>query len=470
MSDWSHELRARLSSLRLAPAREAEILEELSQHLDDRRQELIAGGATPETATRLTLEEFSADRLARYLSALRQARVAETAQPPRRWFLLGGLLTDLRDAVRALRREPGFTLTALFVLTLGIGATTAIFSVVDAVVLRGLPFDEHDRLVAVGERGSFGPGKRPINPRGIETADPQAIRGVQPQNYLDWLVQQHVFESMAALSDASPTLRLPGAEPEELVAQRVTASFFDVLRVRPAVGRVFTADDEVDGHHRVAVLSDALWHRRFGANPEIVGRTIPLDDGGYEVVGIMPVGVTYPVGALQPTELWVPYLVPASQRIRGRGFAAYLQVIARLKPGESIAQAQAQMDQVAHAEPLWPAGTRDLDRGYLRRDGLHRDATDPRDWRAHGARRDAVERDEDGTHQRLRAARDRPDRRRRGRLVCERNGKDVPVRTGRDRPAGICCGGGIAVARRARREHHSGAAGRERRSARSSSR
>jgi putative ABC transport system permease protein len=159
---------------------------------------------------------------------------------------------DLRHAVRELRAAPSFTIVALVVLTLGIGATTAIFSVVDAVVLRGLPFDEHDRLVAVGERGSFGGGKRPGPPPRGETADPQAIRGVQPQNYLDWIVQQRVFESMAALWDASPTLRLPGAEPEELVAERVTASFFDVLRIRPAIGRPFTADNEVDGRHRVA--------------------------------------------------------------------------------------------------------------------------------------------------------------------------------------------------------------------------
>jgi putative ABC transport system permease protein len=99
----------------------------------------------------------------------------------------------------------------------------------------------------------------------------------------------------------------------------------------------------------VAVLSDAFWHSHFGADPSIVGRTIPLDDEAYEVVGIMPVGMTYPVGAVRPTDLWVPYVVPESQRIRGRGFAAYLQVIARLKPGMSVVQAQAQMDQVASA-------------------------------------------------------------------------------------------------------------------------
>ena len=152
MSDWDAALRARLAGLQLLPAREAEIVEELSQHLDDRRQELIASGTAPENATRLTLEEFHGERLARYLAPLRQARLSEAAPPTRGWSLIGGLLTDLRQAFRELRAAPGFTVVALLVLTLGIGATTAIFSVVDAVVLRALPFHEHDRLVAVGER------------------------------------------------------------------------------------------------------------------------------------------------------------------------------------------------------------------------------------------------------------------------------------------------------------------------------
>ena len=359
MSEWAPELRVRMSSLGLAPAREAEIIEELSQHLDDRRQELIAGGATPEVATRLTLDDFSADRLARYLAPLRQARLAENTPPPNRWFLLGGLMTDLRDAVRALRREPGFTIVALVVLTLGMGATTAIFSVVDAVVLRGLPFDERDRLVAVGERGIPAiKGKRPAPLAPDLTRDPQALSLVQPQNYLDWVAQQQVFESIAAITSGEATLLEPGAEPEDLVVQEVTAGFFDVLRIRPAVGRTFTIENEVDGRHRVAVLSDTLWRRRFGGSPDIVGRTIPLGDGGYEVVGIMPPGVTYPVWAVRATDLWVPYVVPPNERTReGRGRTMYLQSIARLKPGVSIGQAQAQMDQVAavieHANPVW---------------------------------------------------------------------------------------------------------------------
>lgn len=138
---------------------------------------------------------------------------------------------DLKAAVRSLRSSKTFTAVALTVLALGIGASTAIFSVVDAVVLRGLPFDEHDRLVAVGERHAG----RAITPD--PNRDPDALTSAAPQNYVDWAAQQEVFESIAAIAGGSVTLREPGAEPEDLRAQRVTAGFFDVLRVRPALGR-----------------------------------------------------------------------------------------------------------------------------------------------------------------------------------------------------------------------------------------
>src|SRR5687767_11579806 len=169
------------------------------------------------------------------------------------------MLDDLKAAFRSLRSSKTFTFVALAVLTLGIGASTAIFSVVDAVVLRGLPFDEHDRLVAVGER-------RPPRTNAPPNQDPDALSSAAPQNYVDWAAQQQVFESIAAIAGGSFTLREPGAEPEDLRGQRVSAAFFDVLRVRPAIGRAFTAENEVDGRDRLVVLSDGLWRRRFSAD------------------------------------------------------------------------------------------------------------------------------------------------------------------------------------------------------------
>jgi putative ABC transport system permease protein len=258
---------------------------------------------------------------------------------------------DFKAAIRSLRSSKTFTAVALIVLTLGIGASTAIFSVVDAVVLRGLPFDEHDRLVAVGERRPPGPNPEP-------NRDPQGVSSSAPQNYVDWAAQQQVFEAMAAIAGGAVTLREPGTEPEDLRAQRVTADFFTVLRVQPAIGRAFSADNEVDGRHRVAILSDSLWRRRFGGDPAIVGRTIPLDAGSFDVVGVMPADFGYPVGTLRPTDLWIPYVVPATERVRNPSMRSiYLSSIARLKPGVSIAQAQAQLDQIAaalrDAHPVW---------------------------------------------------------------------------------------------------------------------
>jgi putative ABC transport system permease protein len=269
---------------------------------------------------------------------------------------------DLKAAFRSLRSSKDVALAALIVLTLGIGATTAIFSVVDAVVLRALPFDEHDRLVAVGER------RAASGRTGSNTREPDALGFVAPQNYMDWAARQRVFESIAAIGSGWLTLREPGVEPESLVPQRVTAQFFDVLRVRPAIGRVFAAEHEVSGRDRVAVLSDAVWRRRFGGDPRIVGRTIPLDDveageGRYEVLGVMPPGFAYPVAVTRPTDIWIPYVVPADQRNRSlTNRSIYLQVIARLKPGVSLAAAQAQMNQIAAAletaNPQWNKDSR----------------------------------------------------------------------------------------------------------------
>jgi putative ABC transport system permease protein len=220
------------------------------------------------------------------------------------------------------------------------------------VALRGLPFDEYDRLVAVGER-------RPNRGFVLDPSrDVDAITSVAPQNYLDWVTQQRVFESIAAVAGSTMTLREPGVEPQDLRTQRVTASFFDVLRIRPAIGRPFTTENEVDGRHRVAVISDALWRSHFGGNPDVIGRPLPLDAGSYEIVGVLPPDVTYPIGVVRNTDMWVPYVVPPDERIRNpKSFSLYLQPIARLKPGVSLQQAQAQMDQVAaaieQANPEW---------------------------------------------------------------------------------------------------------------------
>src|SRR5690606_29435278 len=125
-----------------------------------------------------------------------------------------------------------------------------------------------------------------------------------------------VFESLAAVATGSGTLVEPGGEPEDVSVARATAGLFDVLRVRPAIGRPFAVENEVEGRDKVVVLSDALWQRRYGGDPGVLGRTLPIDGEPFEVIGVMPPGFTYPLGSARPTDLYVPYVVPESERIR----------------------------------------------------------------------------------------------------------------------------------------------------------
>jgi putative ABC transport system permease protein len=368
--DWSAAIRARLSALSIAPAREADIVEELSQHLDDRWRELVASGHGPDEAADIARTEFSGARLTALLGSLHQARWRETPPPgPGRAVSLDSLAIDLRHAIRALVASPSFTIGALLVLALGIGATTAIFSVVDAVALRPLPFPDPDRIVALGEgtgptgpsggpfRGGAGLASAPKAPKaptigmpGAKPPDPDALARIEPQNYLDWLEQQRAFESIAAVADGNEyTLQLPGGEPQVVAGYRVTASFFDVLQAHPLLGGLFAARNEVTGNDRVVVLSHAFWQRQFGGDPSVVGRTLPLSGESYQVVGVMPAGFSYPPGAARPAEMWVPWVPTPQERVRAGGRSIYLQSIARLKPGVSLAQAQAEMSRVAGA-------------------------------------------------------------------------------------------------------------------------
>ena len=278
--------------------------------------------------------------------------MTQTTQAVRdvRTIWLDVLWRDARHAVRSLRGTPAFTTVALTVLTLSIGATTAIFSVVDAVILRRLPFDESDRLVAVGE----------LNVKGSSAS---SLNLAAPQNFLDWRDQQDVFTGLAAIGYAEISLKRQGnALPETLRAQRVTADFFSVLRTAPLLGRAFSVDNEVEGRAFVAVISYGLWQRRFGGTPDVIGAHLPGQLASFEVVGVMPPGFTYPVdtyvlGAREPTDVWLPYTFTSGDRVRGNIFGYNLHVVGRLRDGVSIERAQARMDQItaslAAETPRW---------------------------------------------------------------------------------------------------------------------
>ncbi|MFL6227896.1 MAG: ABC transporter permease [Pyrinomonadaceae bacterium] len=236
---------------------------------------------------------------------------------------MGTVWQDFRYAARTLRKNPGFALVAIFTLALGIGANTAIFSVVNAVLLRPLPYPDADRLVDLSETypGGFG--------------------SVSVPNLEDWRWQTNAFEGIAAYTFRAFSLQ-GGDSPERLTGERVSANYFDVLGVRPQFGRAFAPEEERAGSDHVVVLSDALWRRDFAADPRIVNRTIPLNGENYTVVGVMP-----PVAnALYKTvQVWAPLVFSDDERT-DRGNHLYLSV-GRIKPGVTVEQAQAEMDAIA---------------------------------------------------------------------------------------------------------------------------
>ncbi|MFN7944436.1 MAG: ABC transporter permease [Blastocatellia bacterium] len=244
------------------------------------------------------------------------------------------LIQDLRYGLRLLAAKPGFTLVAVLSLALGIGANTAIFSLVRAVLLRPLPYYEPERLVMVWEDASFA---------GFPQNTPA------PANYLDWKANSRTFAGMAALADRSFNLTGDG-EPEKVQAYAVTADFFPLLGVRPALGRVFAPEEDRPGADQVVVLSYGLWQRRFGGDPQITGRDILLNGEKRRVIGVMPAGFQF---LERYIGLWVPLaLTPEDAASRG---SHYLTVIGRLKPDVTVAQANADigavMQRIAHDYP-----------------------------------------------------------------------------------------------------------------------
>jgi putative ABC transport system permease protein len=253
---------------------------------------------------------------------------------------MGGVVTriwqDLRYALRQLRKAPGFTIVAVVTLALGIGANTAIFSVVDAVLLRPLPYKDDDRLVVVLQQGG--------NP-------------VSPANFLDWRDQNHGFEQIGAAEFWTPNLT-GTASPEKLWALHVTPDIFPLLGVPPLLGRVFLPQEQATGKEHEVVLSFRLWQSHFAADPGIIGRTLALSGEAYTVVGVMPREFKFAPFWATKAELWAPLNLRPRQADR-RG--ASLRVFARLKPGVTLEQAQAEITSIAgHIEQQFPGTSQDM--------------------------------------------------------------------------------------------------------------
>jgi predicted permease len=249
------------------------------------------------------------------------ARRLRDWRPPMRAFV-----HDLKHAVRLLVRQPGVTIIAIVTLSLGIGANAAIFSAVDAILLRPLPYDEPDRLVMVWE-------KRP--------AEGVLDNLVAAADYLDWARMNTVFGSVAAFAQTTRDLTGSG-DPIRLGTGAVTPAFFDVFRIKMHLGRTFEVAEGIQGRNRVVILSHGLWQRRFGSDPAIVGRTITLNGFSFEVVGVLPPTFVFPDPTL---EMWTPLAFEGTPEPLSRDTHNYF-VYGRMKPGVSLQQARAEMDRL----------------------------------------------------------------------------------------------------------------------------
>src|SRR5262245_57350354 len=302
---------------------EEELEKELRFHLDQHTADLIAQGLDPNEARRRA-------RLA--LGGPEQ--VKEQCRYARGTRVLEDLLQDLRYGARMLLNKPGFTLIAVITLAAGIAANTTIFSVADAMVLRPFNFPNQDRLVMVWERST--------TQGGFDHSS------VAPGNFYDWREQNRSFERFIAIHGR--IFDLTGAhQPEQFGGYLVSAGFFDALGVKAALGRAFLPGEDEPGRDQVVVLNHSLWERRFGADPNIVGKTLTLNAKQFTVIGVAPPDFDFPPNG----EMWPPLAFDDKAK-QGRG-GHLMRILGLLKPGVSIAQANADLDAISsRAQRLFP--------------------------------------------------------------------------------------------------------------------
>ena len=313
-------MRKRLRSLLWRVPLDQEVREELSHHVEMRTRELVAGGIDPTEARRQATAALADGRVEAQLRAIGRRRDAAWAR--RDWF--DELRQDVVFAFRQCRLRPGFTLAAVLTLALGLGATTAIFSVVHAVVLRPFAYPDPDRVLIVF---------------GITPNLPRTSFSVGNFHYFDQRLS--TTRHFAAASGISLNLADEG-EPERIVGRRVTWDFFPLFGIQPALGRAFTAEEDRPGRANVVVLSDRLWRRRFNADPAIVGRELRVNGEPYDVLGVMPPDFDE-IG--DASEAWIPAAFTPTQLAMYDEF--YLDVYARMADGVTLAQVRDEFVRVA---------------------------------------------------------------------------------------------------------------------------
>jgi len=331
MLEFKKEIRARLATLQLSPAREAEIVDEVAQHLEDEYDQALSRGVSEEEAQHTVLEKLDEpDFLGRELERVERRAPQNPAPMGSRGKsnVIADLEQDIRYGLRMFAKNPTFTVVAVLAIALGIGANSAIFSVVNALLLRPLPYKNPDQLVAVWENAAH---------LGFPKNTPS------PANFLDWRQQSTVFEGMAAFTERRFNLSGQG-EPERLDGRRVSANIFDLLGVKPIIGRTFVSEEDKPGT-KVVLLSESLWKRRFGGDPSVIGRTVILNNERYIVIGVLPHTVQLPISEAWHDQVWVPLALSAEEAAeRGNHF---LQVLARMRAGVNLQQAQAEMETIA---------------------------------------------------------------------------------------------------------------------------
>jgi predicted permease len=303
---------------------EREVEDELRFHLDTRSEELVRLGMSPNDARAQAVREFGDVRAARgELASIDRRRAARRDRAE--WW--ADLWHDLRYAARVLRRQPGFSVVVLLTLTLGIGANTAIFTVVDAALLRPPPYSEPDRLVHLWETHRGDVSQR------SEASYP---------DFLDWRAQSRTLSSIEGYDPTNLTVAIDGADPLMLQGARITPGFLSMLGVAPALGRAFARDESVANGAPVVILSHGFWQRRLGGDARAVGRPLVLDRRRYTVAGILPRDFHFaPVG---DAELWL--LADETGQRTSERFNHWLNVVARLAPGATLEGARAEMSAI----------------------------------------------------------------------------------------------------------------------------
>ena len=325
MKAWA-QLRSWTSALLGRRRTEREMDEEMQFHMEARAADLMTRGVPAQEAKRQAKLEFGGMETAK-----QQCRDAVGVS------FVETLMQDVRHGVRAMSRTPMFTVTAVVVLALGIGANTAIFSVVDAVLLKPLAYLDSGGLVTILMDGE----------------DPVSVA-----NYIDWRDQSHSFTAMGAADFWSPNLTSDDAPPEHIAGLKVTQNVFPMLGIEPMLGRLFAEGEDKDGADREVILSYRLWQRRFTSDPSVLGKTIVLDGNGYVVVGVMPQGFQFAPFWATHAEIWTPNAFGA--RIHDRGGNS-LRIFARLGPGVSLAQARSEMAAITgRLEQQYPATNRNV--------------------------------------------------------------------------------------------------------------